>query len=110
MAHKCTSPECAFYLPDRYPLGKCPWHVAPGSGPVKIAAAIAIAAAGLGGGIAYKKFREYLRERKLHPTHAKQAKKPATKKAKGKSKRPARKNAAPNQSLDEKHASASTSA
>lgn len=50
MAHKCTSPGCAFYLPDSYPLGKCPWHVAPGSGPVKIAAAIAIAAAGLGGG------------------------------------------------------------
>jgi len=91
MAHKCTSPGCAFYLPDKYPLGKCPWHAAPGSGPVKIAAAIAIAAAGLGGGIAYKKFREYLRERKLHPTHAKQAKRPATKKAKGKSKRPARK-------------------
>ena len=39
--------------------------MAPGSGPVKIAAAIAIAAAGLGGGIAYKKFREYLREKKL---------------------------------------------
>jgi hypothetical protein len=110
MAHKCTSPGCAFYLPDKYPLGKCPWHAAPGSGPVKIAAAIAIAAAGLGGGIAYKKFREYLRERKLHPTHAKQAKRPATKKAKRKSKRPARKNAAPNQSLDEKHASAPTSA
>ncbi len=84
--------------------------MAPGSGPVKIAAAIAIAAAGLGGGIAYKKFREYLREKKLHPTPAKQAKRPATKKAKGKSKRPARKNAAPNQSLDEKHASAPTSA
>ena len=91
MAHKCTSPGCAFYLPDKYPLGKCPWHAAPGSGPVKIAAAIAIAAAGLGGGIAYKKFREYLRERKLHPTHAKQAKRPATKKAKGKSKRQAMK-------------------
>ncbi len=88
MAHKCTSPACAFYLPDKYPLGKCPWHAAPGSGPVKIAAAIAIAAAGLGGGIAYKKFREYLRERKLHPAPAKQAKRPATKKAKGKSKRP----------------------
>src|SRR2546430_15606731 len=65
MAHKCTSPGCAFYLPDRYPLEKCPWHVAPGRGPVKIAAAIAIAAAGLGGGIAYKKFREYLREKRL---------------------------------------------
>jgi hypothetical protein len=94
MAHKCTSPGCAFYLPDKYPLGKCPWHVAPGSGPVKIAAAIAIAAAGLGGGIAYNKFREYLRERKLHPTRAKQVKRPVTKKAKGKSKRPAKKRSA----------------
>jgi hypothetical protein len=65
MAHKCSSPGCAFYLPNSYPLGKCPWHAAPGSGPVKITAAIAIAAAGLGGGIAYKKFREYLREKKL---------------------------------------------
>src|SRR6266478_5366466 len=98
MARKCSSQGCAFRLPNSYPLEKCPWHAAPGSGPVKIAAAVAIAAAGLGGGIAYKKFREYLREKKLHPTHAKQAKSPATKKAKGKSKRPARKNAAPNQS------------
>jgi len=65
MAHKCSSPGCALYLPNSYPLGKCPWHAAPGSGPVKISAAIAIAAAGLGGGIAYKKFREYLREKKL---------------------------------------------
>jgi hypothetical protein len=106
MAHKCTSAGCAFYLPDRYPLGKCPWHVAPGSGPIKIAAAIAIAAAGLGGGIAYKKFREYLRVKKLrqqrggwqqkHSISAKAAKRPATKKAKGKSKLPTRKNAAPN--------------
>ena len=65
MAHKCSSQGCAFYLPNSYPLEKCPWHAAPGSGPVKITAAIAIAAAGLGGGIAYKKFREYLREKKL---------------------------------------------
>jgi hypothetical protein len=101
MAHKCISPGCAFYLPDRYPLEKCPWHLAPGRGPVKIAAAIAIASAGLGGGIAYKKFREYLREKKLrqqgeewrqeHSIPAKEAKRPATKKAKGKSKRPTRK-------------------
>ena len=101
MAHKCTSPGCAFYLPDSYPLGKCPWHAGPGSGPVKIAAAIAIAAAGLGGGIAYKKFREYLRDKKQrqqraewrqkHSIPAKEAKRSATKKAKGKSKRPARK-------------------
>ena len=60
MAHKCSSPGCGFPLPDRYPLSKCPWHAAPGSGPVKIAAAVTIATAGLGGGIAYKKFREYL--------------------------------------------------
>jgi hypothetical protein len=61
MARKCSSPGCAFHLPDKYPLAKCPWHLAPGRGPVKIAAAIAIAAAGFGGGMAYKKFRAYLR-------------------------------------------------
>jgi len=63
MARKCSSPGCAFSLPDKYPLEKCPWHLAPGKGPVKIAAAITIAAAGFGGGMAYKKFRAYLRER-----------------------------------------------
>jgi hypothetical protein len=65
MARKCNAPGCGFYLPDRYPLDKCPWHMAPGQGPVKIAAALAIAAAGLGGGFAYKKFRTYLSEKKL---------------------------------------------
>jgi hypothetical protein len=64
MARKCSSPGCPFSLPDKYPLDKCPWHLAPGKGPVKIAAAITIAAAGFGGGIAYKKFRAYLRDRK----------------------------------------------
>jgi hypothetical protein len=63
MARKCSSPGCAFSLPDKYPLAKCPWHLAPGRGPVKIAAAITIAAAGFGGGMAYKKFRAYLREK-----------------------------------------------
>jgi hypothetical protein len=65
MARKCNASGCGFYLPDRYPLDKCPWHMAPGQGPVKIAAALAIAAAGLGGGFAYKKFRTYLSEKKL---------------------------------------------
>jgi hypothetical protein len=63
MARKCSSPGCAFSLPDKYPLEKCPWHLAPGKGPVKIAAAITIAAAGFGGGIVYKKFRAYLRNK-----------------------------------------------
>jgi hypothetical protein len=39
--------------------------MAPGKGPVKIAAALTIAAAGFGGGFAYKRFRRYLDERKL---------------------------------------------
>src|SRR5689334_19882971 len=64
MARKCNAPGCGFYLPDRYPSAKCPWHLAPGRGPVKIAAALTIAAAGFGGGFAYKKFRRYLDERK----------------------------------------------
>ena len=65
MARKCDSPGCGFPLPDKYPLDKCPWHMAPGRGPVKIAAALTIAAAGFGGGFAYKKFRRYLDEKKL---------------------------------------------
>ena len=65
MAHKCTSPDCEFSLPDSYPLDKCPWHMVPGRGPAKIAAALAVAAAGLGGGFAYKKFKAYLHEKQL---------------------------------------------
>jgi hypothetical protein len=65
MAHKCTSSDCEFSLPDSYPLDKCPWHVVPGRGPAKIAAALAVAAAGLGGGFAYKKYKTYLHEKQL---------------------------------------------
>src|SRR6266581_65750 len=65
MAHKCTSRGCEFSLPDTYPLDKCPWHMVPGRGPVKIAAALAVAAAGLGGGFAYKKYKIYLHEKQL---------------------------------------------
>jgi hypothetical protein len=65
MAHKCTSRGCEFSLPDSYPLPKCPWHMVPGRGPVKIAAALAVAAAGLGGGFAYKKFKTYLDKKQL---------------------------------------------
>src|SRR5207249_12057148 len=65
MAHKCTSRGCEFSLPDSYPLPKCPWHMVPGRRPVKIAAALAVAAAGLGGGLAYKKFKTYLHEKQL---------------------------------------------
>ncbi len=65
MAHKCTSRGCEFSLPDTYPLDKCPWHMVPGRGPVKIAAALAVAAAGLGGGLAYKKYKTYLHEKRL---------------------------------------------
>ena len=65
MAHKCTSRGCEFSLPDSYPLDKCPWHMVPGRGPVKIAAALAVAAAGFGGGLAYKKDKTYLHEKQL---------------------------------------------
>src|SRR5207247_4607566 len=65
MAHKCTSRGCEFSLPDSYPLPKCPWHMVPGRGPVKIAAALAVAAAGFGGGLAYKKYKTYLHEKQL---------------------------------------------
>ena len=41
----------------------------PGRGPVKIAAALAVAAAGLGGGLAYKKYKTYLHEKQLRKEH-----------------------------------------
>jgi hypothetical protein len=65
MAHKCTSPGCGFSLPDSYPLPKCPWHMVPGRGPAKIAGALAVAAAGFGGGLAYKKFKAYVHKNQL---------------------------------------------
>jgi hypothetical protein len=65
MAHKCTSPGCEFSLPDTYPLPKCPWHTVAGRGPAKIAAALAVAAAGFGGGLAFKKFKTYLHKKQL---------------------------------------------
>jgi hypothetical protein len=37
----------------------------PGRGPVKIAGALAVAAAGFGGGLAYKKFKAYLHKKQL---------------------------------------------
>jgi hypothetical protein len=79
MARKCSSPGCAFTLPDKYPLEKCPWHLAPGKGPVKIAAAITIAAAGFGGGIAYRKFRAYLRDKEARKQREAQRKKAVSK-------------------------------
>ncbi|MBO0696618.1 MAG: hypothetical protein J2P56_11045 [Verrucomicrobia bacterium] len=89
MARKCDAPGCGFPLPDRYPLDKCPWHMAPGRGPVKIAAALTIAAAGFGGGFAYKRFRRYLDERKLRKEREESKKTAASKGQKAKS--PARK-------------------
>jgi hypothetical protein len=58
--------------------------MAPGRGPVKIAAALTIAAAGLGGGFAYKRFRRYLDKRKLRKQHeeSRQAAAPKEQKAK----------------------------
>ena len=78
MARKCSSPGCAFSLPDKYPLDKCPWHLAPGRGPVKIAAALTIAAAGFGGGFAYKKFRKYLDQKKRRREREESRKKKAS--------------------------------
>ena len=85
MARKCDSPGCGFPLPDKYPLDKCPWHMAPGRGPVKIAAALTIAAAGFGGGFAYKRFRRYLDNRKLRKEHEESGQTSAPKEQKAKS-------------------------
>ena len=78
MAHKCTSRGCEFSLPDTYPLDKCPWHMVPGRGPVKIAAALAVAAAGLGGGLAYKKYKTYLHEKQLRKERKKRRQRAAS--------------------------------
>jgi hypothetical protein len=91
MARKCNSRGCGFYLPDGYPLEKCPWHMAPGSGPVKIAAALTIAAAGFGGGFAYKKFRKYLDGKKLRKEREESRKRQASASAQSKTKSAARK-------------------
>jgi hypothetical protein len=85
MARRCTVAGCGFPLPDKYPLDKCPWHLAPGRGPVKIAAALTIAAAGFGGGFAYKRFRRYLDERKLRKERDESRQASASKEQKAKS-------------------------
>jgi hypothetical protein len=79
MARKCSSPGCDFLLPDTYPLDKCPWHMVPGRGPLKIAAALAVAAAGLGGGLAYKKFKAYLEKKQLRKERQAQRQREASK-------------------------------
>jgi hypothetical protein len=56
--------------------------MAPGRGPVKIAAALTIAAAGFGGGFAYKRFRRYLDERKLRKEHEESKQAPTSKERK----------------------------
>ena len=91
MARKCNERGCGFFLPDKYPLDKCPWHMAPGSGPVKIAAALAIAAAGFGGGFAYKKFRKYLDQKKVRKEREESRKQKASAKEQPKTKSAARK-------------------
>jgi len=59
--------------------------MAPGRGPVKIAAALTIAAAGFGGGFAYKRFRRYLDNRKLRKEREESGQRSAPKKQKAKS-------------------------
>jgi hypothetical protein len=59
--------------------------MAPGQGPVKIEAALAIADAGLCGCFAYKRFRRYLDERKLRKERAESRQASASKKQKPKS-------------------------
>jgi uncharacterized protein YdaU (DUF1376 family) len=65
--------------------------MAPGSGPVKIAAALTIAAAGFGGGFAYKKFRRYLDEKRLRKEHEASRKRQASAPEQPKAKSAARK-------------------
>ncbi len=60
--HKCTATGCAFYLPDNYPLPRCPWHMVPGNN-VKTkllvtAGACALLAAGYGASTAAEAWRQ----------------------------------------------------
>ena len=60
-SHKCTAAGCVFYLPDKYPLPRCPWHVVPGDN-VKTkllvtAGACALLAAGYGASTAAEAWR-----------------------------------------------------
>jgi hypothetical protein len=68
--------------------------MAPGSGPVKIAAALTIAAAGFGGGFAYKKFRTYLDKKKLRNEREELRKRQASAPEQPKAKSAARKGSA----------------
>jgi hypothetical protein len=68
--------------------------MAPGRGPVKIAAALTIAAAGFGGGFAYKRFRRYLDERKLRKEREESQKRQASAPEKQKANSAARKRSA----------------
>src|SRR4029077_12586609 len=109
MARKCNSRGCGFYLPDRYPLDKCPWHMAPGSGSVKVPAGLTIAAAGFGGGFAYKKFRRYLDEKKLRKEHEASRKRQASASEQRKAKSAARKRSATQKQTRTEKKSATTS-
>ena len=95
MAHKCTSRDCEFSLPDSYPLPKCLWHMVPGRGPVKIAAALAVAAAGFGGGLAYKKSKTYLHEKQLRKERKERRQRAASASEQGQKVRAVRNGAAP---------------
>jgi sortase (surface protein transpeptidase) len=50
----------------------------PGRGPAKIAGALAVAAAGFGGGLAYKKFKTYLNEKQLRKQRKERRKRDAS--------------------------------
>jgi hypothetical protein len=67
----------------------------PGRGPVKIAAALAVAAAGLGGGFAYKKFKTYLHEKQLRKERRERRQRAASASEQGQKVRAVRNGAAP---------------
>jgi hypothetical protein len=67
----------------------------PGRGPVKIAAALAVAAAGLGGGFAYKKFKTYLHGKQLRKERKERRQRAASASEQGQKVRAVRNGAAP---------------
>lgn len=63
---KCAEPGCAFHVPQAYPFDRCPWHLTPGSDPVRkvlvVAGAFALLAVGYGVAKAIEGLRTAQRE------------------------------------------------
>lgn len=66
---KCAESGCAFHMPQAYPFDRCPWHLTPGSDPIRktlvIAGAFVLFAAGYGVAKAIEAFQAARREEEV---------------------------------------------